>query len=145
MIESNRVLLKGNKFGPDEQREDAFDSEKHVKDLKSFGWEVLEDEVYKRTNNAWKKYCIMVRQREIAHHGELVELEKEYEQARKSIKPLPKSNRVLAFFLFLILIIPGVIYVNVKKSQRKKTKNANKDAESRMREIAKKAESIRSR
>lgn len=145
MFEINKVLLKGNKFGPDEQREDAFDSEKHVKELKAFGWEIVDEEVYKRTNNAWRKYCIMVRQREIPHHNELVELEKEYEEVRKSIMPLPKGNRGLAFMLFLILLVPGIIYVNVKKSQRKKVRNANKEAEAKILEITKKAGSIRNR
>lgn len=143
MIEANKVLLKGNKFGPDDQREDAFDSNEHVKELKSFGWEVIDDEAYKKINNVWYRYCIMARTREIPHHDELEALEKEYEDTRKQIKPIPTTNGWLAFFLFLLIIFPGIIYLSAKSKKKKQTKKENEDAKLRILEIIQKAENLR--
>lgn len=135
MIEINRVLFRGSKFGQDAQREAYFDCDKHLKELLNFGYEIIDEECYKKVNGGWRKYTILARTSMIPNHDKLCALEKEYEMLRKSKKEVPHANGWVAFFLFLVFLFPGFIYLSKKKKEKNAVIEENKHSEERIARI----------
>jgi len=94
-----------------------------INDNKLFGYRVAREE----TIGSGKKrveYVIMERDKNLRNYITLKNLEDAYYKAKNNIKEYKPMNEGLALFLFLLLIIPGIIYV-FKKRKEKKAIDAN--------------------
>ena len=94
-----------------------------INDNKLFGYKVVREE----TIGSGKKrveYVIMERDKNLRNYITLKNLEDAYYKAKNNIKEYKPMNEGLALFLFLLLIIPGIIYV-FKKRKEKKAIDAN--------------------
>ncbi len=94
-----------------------------INDNKLFGYRVVREE----TIGSGKKrveYVIMERDKNLRNYITLKNLEDAYYKAKNNIKEYKPMNEGLALFLFLLLIIPGIIYV-FKKRKEKKAIDAN--------------------
>jgi p-aminobenzoyl-glutamate transporter AbgT len=61
----------------------------------------------------------MERDKNLRNYITLKNLEDAYYKAKNNIKEYKPMNEGLALFLFLLLIIPGIIYVSKKKKEKK--------------------------
>ena len=61
----------------------------------------------------------MERDKNLRNYITLKNLEDDYYKAKNSIKEYKPMNEGLALLLFLLLIIPGVIYVSKKRKEKK--------------------------
>jgi hypothetical protein len=89
-----------------------------INDNKLFGYKVAREE----TIGSGKKrveYVIMERDKNLRNYITLKKLEDDYYKAKNSIKEYKPMNEGLALLLFLLLIIPGVIYVSKKRKEKK--------------------------
>lgn len=94
-----------------------------INDNKLFGYRVAREE----TIGSGKKrveYVIMERDKNLRNYITLKNLEDAYYKAKNNMKEYKPMNEGLALFLFLLLIIPGIIYV-FKKRKEKKAIDAN--------------------
>ena len=94
-----------------------------INDNKLFGYRVAREE----SIGSGKKrieYVIMERDKNLRNYITLKNLEDAYYKAKNNIKEYKPMNEGLALFLFLLLIIPGIIYV-FKKRKEKKAIDAN--------------------
>ena len=65
------------------------------------------------------EYVIMERDKNLRNYITLKNLEDAYYKAKNNIKEYKPMNEGLALFLFLLLIIPGIIYVSKKRKEKK--------------------------
>lgn len=89
-----------------------------INDNKLFGYRVAREE----TIGSGKKrveYVIMERDKNLRNYITLKNLEDAYYKAKNNIKEYKPMNEGLALFLFLLLIIPGIIYVSKKRKEKK--------------------------
>lgn len=89
-----------------------------INDNKLFGYRVAREE----TIGSGKKrveYVIMERDKNLRNYITLKNLEDAYYKAKNNIKEYKPMNEGLALFLFLLLIIPGIIYVFKKRKEKK--------------------------
>lgn len=89
-----------------------------INDNKLFGYRVAREE----SIGSGKKrieYVIMERDKNLRNYITLKNLEDAYYKAKNNIKEYKPMNEGLALFLFLLLIIPGIIYVFKKKKEKK--------------------------
>lgn len=94
-----------------------------INDNKLFGYRVAREE----SIGSGKKrieYVIMERDKNLRNYITLKNLEDAYYKAKNNMKEYKPMNEGLALFLFLLLIIPGIIYV-FKKRKEKKAIDAN--------------------
>lgn len=113
-----------------------------INDNKNFGWKVKE-EVFEGSGKKKVSYCVLERDKN--HHNYLtyVRLEKEYYKCKDNIKEYQGVNEIVAMLLFLLLIIPGVIYVSKKKKERIAIEENNKKMKAEMARIIQEAEQFR--
>ena len=89
-----------------------------INDNKLFGYRVAREE----TIGSGKKrveYVIMERDKNLRNYITLKNLEDAYYKAKNNMKEYKPMNEGLALFLFLLLIIPGIIYVFKKRKEKK--------------------------
>lgn len=89
-----------------------------INDNKLFGYKVVREE----TIGSGKKrveYVIMERDKNLRNYITLKNLEDAYYKAKNNMKEYKPMNEGLALFLFLLLIIPGIIYVFKKRKEKK--------------------------
>ncbi len=113
-----------------------------------FGWKLANDPRKKNRKGEprhvffmRKVRLVFTRDSSFPYHDKVVELEHKYEKAdaeRESYYPADPSN---VFLLFVLLIIPGVVYLLVKRG--KKRKAAKNNAEIDLRQLAYAAEARR--
>lgn len=109
---------------------DLFDET--IKDKNYFGWQLDKNKsdkrVAKKNNNGRffkRRDLTFTRTKNIGYHDKLVELEKKYNELEGKKKEYTKGDPVNAFFLFLLAIVPGIIYVCYKSHKKKKIKKYN--------------------
>lgn len=90
-----------------------------------FGWTLINGACKKKKPKKMKNYKLtFTRSKDIPYHDRMVELERLYFKKKKKEKLIIR----LIFkyhFLYLLLIIPGLIYSLVKMHQKKMIKNHN--------------------
>lgn len=94
-----------------------------INDNKLFGYRVAREESI-GSGKKRVEYVIMERDKNLRNYITLKNLEDAYYKAKNNIKEYKPMNEGLALFLFLLLIIPGIIYV-FKKRKEKKAIDAN--------------------
>lgn len=111
---------------------DLFDET--IKDKSYFGWELDKNKsdkrAVKKNNNGRfikRRDLTFVRTKNINYHDKLNEVEGKYNELESKKKFYTKADPVNAFFLFLLGIIPGIIYVCYKTHKKKKIKKYNED------------------
>jgi hypothetical protein len=96
----------------------------YSEDLQAFGWQKTQ-EVSRRVGKSTHDYAIMVRETTMNHYDDYRKLEKEYESNKANIKYYQEAEISTALLLLLLFIIPGVIYIAVKTSQKNKINENN--------------------
>ena len=86
----------------------------HVECLTAFGWQKVE----KATRDG-KDYQVITRDTDMSNYEQLKDLEEKYNVARNSVDVYEEPDALIVFFLFLLFVFPGVLYL-VKKSKDKK-------------------------
>ena len=94
-----------------------------INDNKLFGYRVAREESI-GSGKKRVEYVIMERDKNLRNYITLKNLEDAYYKAKNNMKEYKPMNEGLALFLFLLLIIPGIIYV-FKKRKEKKAIDAN--------------------
>ena len=89
-----------------------------INDNKLFGYKVVREEAI-GSGKKRVEYVIMERDKNLRNYITLKNLEDDYYKAKNSIKEYKPMNEGLALLLFLLLIIPGVIYVSKKRKEKK--------------------------
>lgn len=89
-----------------------------INDNKLFGYKVVREESI-GSGKKRVEYVIMERDKNLRNYITLKNLEDDYYKAKNSIKEYKPMNEGLALLLFLLLVIPGVIYVSKKKKEKK--------------------------
>ena len=87
-----------------------------INDNKLFGYKVVREEAI-GSGKKRVEYVIMERDKNLRNYITLKNLEDDYYKAKNSIKEYKPMNEGLALLLFLLLIIPGVIYVSKKRKE----------------------------
>ena len=82
----------------------------YIEDLESFGWEKTEkvSTGYGRNHSA---HYVLVRDTEMADYEKICNLEKKYETAKHNMKCYDYLEPEIIVLLFILFIIPGIIYV----------------------------------
>lgn len=89
-----------------------------INDNKLFGYKVVREESI-GSGKKRVEYVIMERDKNLRNYITLKNLEDDYYKAKNNIKEYKPMNEGLALLLFLLLIIPGVIYVSKKRKEKK--------------------------
>ena len=100
-----------------EEKKLPLENRLEINDNKNFGWKVKQ-EVEEGKGKNIKKYVILERNKNLSNYITLHNLEEKYYEAKNNIKEVKPINEMLAFLLFLLLIIPGLIYVSKKKKEK---------------------------
>lgn len=102
-----------------------------------FGWQHTEDtEVH--IGRGYKKAYVLARDKDMPNYAEISRLENEYfdlKRKQKTYVPMEASN---VFWAFVFLLIPGIIYVAVKWTQKKKINEHNAEMQRQMQEVVSK-------
>ena len=113
-----------------------------INDNKNFGYKVKEEITEGKGKNK-VSYYVLERDKNNANYLTYVRLEKEYYQYKNGIKEYKGVNEILAMVLFLLLIIPGVIYVFKKKNEKKSIDENNAKMKKEMARVIQEAEQFR--
>ncbi|MFA6874730.1 MAG: hypothetical protein WCR16_03870 [Bacilli bacterium] len=121
----------------DLERKEVPNSEAGV--YSSFGWE-KEKEVHRFRSIA---KAVLVRDKSRNNYAQLCQLEEEYQDYRNQIQPVPEIDVLTAILLFLLLIVPGILYVEIKKQKKGEILEENEEVKERMDTIIQKAEALK--
>ncbi len=114
----------------------------YIQDLTAFGWQPTQ--IISRSRRASTKYFqIMARETSMPHYNEYRRLEENYESAKGNIKYYSSMEFTTVFLLLLIFIIPGVIYIAFKMSQKNEIENHNNQYKLKMQNAISTARSIK--
>jgi len=115
----------------------------------TFGWTLDKDKSDKKALSKKikhhfmkKRKLVFTRPKVVAFGDKLNELEKECENLETKKKEYVKADPVSAFFLFVLLIIPGVIYLIVKSTQKKKIAKHNHEITLKQEQLITEAQNI---
>ena len=120
MIETKKVL--------------SYEPREYIEDLKSFGWQQT-DEIEERSGRHTTRYIILARDKEMQNYNQIVELESKYKSLRSKLETYEPIDGIYALILFLILILPGIVYVVFKNKQKGRIQNNNNLVRSQMKEV----------
>ncbi len=84
----------------------------------------------------------MTRETSMEHYDDLRKLENEYEAAKSQIKSYRSMETSTVLLLFLLFIVPGIIYVNYKKCQKMDIDKNNLDCKNKMLQVLAEAKEI---
>lgn len=129
MIEKKKVILNED------------DGDYYISDLLSFGYELVYEDKEKIGKETVRVY-MFERDNEMANYDKIVELEKEYEDNKKELLPIPKVDGLLAFFLWCF-ILPGLLYYDSKQREIKAVDEHNLPFAKRMYEITLEANKLK--
>ena len=91
-----------------------------------FGWTLINGACKKKKPKKMKNYKLtFTRSKDIPYHDRMVELERLYFKKEEERKTYYSTDILNIIFLYLLLIIPGLIYSLVKMHQKKMIKNHN--------------------
>lgn len=116
MIENKKIRL--SRSGELEEFIKLFEGHyNYIQNLTAFGWQQTQT-VSERHGRSTHHYCILARETSMEHYDDLRKLENEYEAAKSQIKSYRSMEISTVLLLFLLFIVPGIIYVNYKKCQK---------------------------
>ncbi len=113
-----------------------------INDNKLFGYKVVREETIK-SGKMDVEYVIMERDKNLRNYITLKNLEDAYYKAKNNIKEYKPMNEGLALFLFLLLIIPGILYVSKKRKEKKFILKNNQKMKQEMAKIIQEGEQYR--
>ncbi len=142
MIETKEVSLY--KYPSDDKyiKKMHDNCQRYIQDLIAFGWQPTQ-ETTKRQGRIKRSYQIMARETSMPNYNEYRKLEYDYECTKRNLKAYKKMNFSTALLLFLIFIIPGVIYIIVKTRQKNSIDENNQQCYSRMQKAVSAARNIK--
>ena len=136
MIETKEV--KVTRFSEDEKK----DSLKYVDDLLAFGWQKTQMTT-RREGRTENNYQILARETTIPHYEEYVKLEADYEKFRSKKQVYYSIEFETLLLLLVILIIPGIIYLVYKSTEKSDIEKNNRLCEQEMRKIIDEANNLK--
>lgn len=113
-----------------------------INDNKLFGYKVVREETIK-SGKMDVEYIIMERDKNLRDYITLKNLEDAYYKAKNNIKEYKPLKEGLALFLFLLLIIPGILYVSKKRKEKKFILENNQKMKQEMAKIIQDGEQYR--
>ena len=113
-----------------------------INDNKLFGYKVAREETIK-SGKMDVEYVIMERDKNLRDYITLKNLEDAYYKAKNNIKEYKPMKEGLALFLFLLLIIPGILYVSKKRKEKKFILKNNQKMKQEMAKIIHEGEQYR--
>ena len=141
MIETKEVSLFGSQNGDKYMRERYNNCHSYINDLTAFGWQPTQ-ETSRRSGRSTHHYQIMARETSMEHYNDYRRLENDYETAKAEIKYYSPMEASTVLLLLLILIIPGVLYIAFKSSQKSSIESHNQQCNARMQKAVSSARSI---
>lgn len=110
-----------------------------IETLLKFRWKITKkEEVGYNTQSSLygiKVVYTLVRNKSIMNYNKIFELENEYFRLKDFIQKNKKVFKPLVVFLFLLGIIPGILYLLSNKAVNKKINKNNNNAKARMKNI----------
>ena len=113
-----------------------------INDNKLFGYKVAREETIK-SGKMDVEYVIMERDKNLRDYITLKNLEDAYYKAKNNIKEYKPMKEGLALSLFLLLIIPGILYVSKKRKEKKFILKNNQKMKQEMAKIIQEGEQYR--
>ena len=113
-----------------------------INDNKLFGYKVAREETIK-SGKIDVEYVIMERDKNLRNYITLKNLEDAYYKAKNNIIEYKPMKEGLALFLFLLLIIPGILYVSKKRKEKKFILENNQKMKQEMAKIIQEGEQYR--
>ena len=104
------------------------------RDYLNFKWEHTED-VSERHGRLHRTKHILARDKDMPNYREYLELERKYFSLKSQIKKREEVDVSTAFILFLLLIIPGVIYLIYKSNKNAQIDERNQYLRGQMSKI----------
>ncbi len=141
MIETKEIRVEGSPNGDKDAKKEYDEFEKEVEDCIAFGWQRTQ-ETTRRSGRLHRRYLIMARETSMPNYQKYCELEEKYQNAKENIKKYQPIDFLTAFALLLILIIPGVIYIYFKMSQKEKIRVNNENCNKIMMDAIKEAKAL---
>lgn len=137
--------MENVEIGYEESKRKIFgeDYDRIVKAKEVFGWTIVKGGAKKKPK-AYKTYKVTFqRNKNIPYHDRLDELEKFYFEKEDDRKYYYSGDILNYILLYLLLVIPGVIYTLVKKNARKKVQKNNEAIDKAQKTYLNEAASIR--
>ena len=103
-------------------------SENYVNDLEAFGW-VKTSRINESLSDVFQ---VMTRDDSLPNIDAIRKYESEYEEAKKQVKKYTPMEPLSIIFSLILFFIPCIIYVIVKKSQKRNIEETNKMYQTRM-------------
>ena len=103
-------------------------SENYVNDLEAFGW-VKTSRINESPSDVFQ---VMTRDDSLPNIDAIRKYESEYEEAKKQVKKYTPMEPLSIIFSLILFFIPCIIYVTVKKSQKRNIEENNKMYQTRM-------------
>lgn len=125
-----------------ETKEISTSEKDYIQDLTAFGWQPTQ-ETTRRSGRTTSYIQIMARETTMPYYNEYRRLENDYETAKGNIKYYSSMEISTALLLLLLLIIPGVLYIAFKMSQKNRIKTHNDDCKAQMKKAVAEARNIK--
>lgn len=116
---------------------------KRIKDIKvSFGWKVKDFYTRRSGRVGHRTIFRMERDKDMPNYDELVRLEEKYDAYENEKQKYEEMDLEVALVLYLLLLVPGIIYTVHKSKQKKEITEYNKALQQRMDKILEKAKAL---
>lgn len=109
--------------------------------LGAFGWKGEDKRIIVSPSSS-NTQITFVRDRDMPNYEKLASLQNDYESVEKSRENEPEYDPTILVVAFLIVVIPGLIYILYKQIQRKKVKERNESREKIMQDILNQAQPL---
>lgn len=109
-----------------------------MEDYLKFGWKHTED-VRVRHGRRHSTEYVLARDKDMPHYRLVEMLEKQYFALKAQKKSEVEIHWDVFFILFLLLIIPGILYLLDRKGKNQEIQQKNEQIQRKMNDIAKEA------
>ena len=106
-----------------------------IDDYLDFGWEYTEDVRKRGGKGHHYNASVLSRDTSMPHYFEIVRLENEYFYLKGQLREYNPASPLVAIILFLLFIIPGIIYLAVKSNQKTRIAIHNSHIKRKMNDI----------
>lgn len=114
--------------------------EKEHSQMMQFGWAVKDVVKESGPHGHYRLVYVMTRDKDRENYDKLVKLEQKYRTYNNSMKTYKEMDEGLTIFLYLLLIIPGVVYTIYKAKEKNEIEAWNESLASKMNKLVKEAE-----
>lgn len=142
MIETKEIKLYGSQSGDKYMREQYEKCHGYINDLTAFGWQPTQT-ASRTSGRSSQTVQIMARETSMPHYNDYRRLEEDYETAKNNIKYYSSMEASTVFLLLLLFIIPGVLYIAFKSSQKSNIEAHNNQCEQQMQKAVTTAKNIK--